>query len=248
MFPGKTDIGLPQSSAEFVMAGAGADTPLFEGWDKNAIGLRFAARLEGDSMDFTGRYAIDAPPQKVWDGLNDPAILKICIPGCEQLDKTSPTDFIATARLKIGPLSATFKGKVTLSDLDPPHRCKIGGEGQGGVAGFAKGTAEVVLAPDGTRTVLTYSAKASVGGRLAQIGQRLIDGAAKQIADDFFKRFATALAAPVLVPDPEVRTAATQARTSKSVPRRRAGLPSVVWTGALIVGIAILLLLFAVKL
>jgi len=196
-------------------------------------------------MDFTGRYAIDAEPQRVWDGLNDPTILKACIPGCEQMDKTSPTDFVATARLKIGPLSATFKGKVTLSDLDPPKRCKIVGEGQGGVAGFARGDADVVLTPEGTGTVLTYTAKASVGGKLAQIGQRLIDGAARQIADDFFKRFATALAVPVLVPDPEVEVQLAQAR--KSTPTKATGLPSAVWIGALIAVIVILLVLFGMR-
>jgi carbon monoxide dehydrogenase subunit G len=196
-------------------------------------------------MDFTGRYAIDAAPQRVWDGLNDPAILKVCIPGCEQMDKTSPTDFVATARLKIGPLSATFKGKVTLSDLDPPKRCKISGEGQGGVAGFAKGDAEVVLTPEGAGTVLTYTARASVGGKLAQIGQRLIDGAARQIADDFFKRFATALAVPVLIPDPEVEVQVAQAR--KSTPKQAVGLPPAAWIGALIVVIVILLALFGVR-
>jgi carbon monoxide dehydrogenase subunit G len=196
-------------------------------------------------MDFTGRYAIDAAPQRVWEGLNDPAILKVCIPGCEQLDKTSPTEFIATARLKIGPLSATFKGKVTLSELDPPHRCKIGGEGQGGVAGFAKGDAEVVLTPEGAGTVLTYAAKASVGGKLAQIGQRLIDGAAKQIADDFFKRFASALSIPVLVPDPAVEPAVT--RTQQATPKKSADIPSAAWIAALIVVIVILLALFGMK-
>jgi len=196
-------------------------------------------------MDFTGRYAIDAAPQRVWDGLNDPAILKACIPGCEQMDRTSPTDFVATARLKIGPLSATFKGKVTLSDLDPPKRCKIIGEGQGGVAGFARGDAEVVLTPEGTGTVLTYTAKASVGGKLAQIGQRLIDGAARQIADDFFKRFATALAVPVLVLDPEVDVKVAQAR--KSTPKKAIGLPPAAWVGVLIVVIVILLVVFGTK-
>jgi carbon monoxide dehydrogenase subunit G len=196
-------------------------------------------------MDFTGRYAINAAPQKVWDGLNDPEILKVCIPGCEQLEKTSPTDFVATARLKIGPLSAAFKGKVSLSDLDPPNRCKLSGEGQGGVAGFAKGDAEVVLTPDGSGTVLTYTAKASVGGKLAQIGQRLIDGAAKQIADDFFKRFAAALNIPVLVPDPEVAVQ-TKAMPQPS-PKGRMGLSPLVWVCGLIFVIVILLLFFEVK-
>lgn len=197
-------------------------------------------------MDFTGRYAIDAPPQKVWEGLNDAAILRVCIPGCEQLDKLSPTEFVATARLKIGPLSATFKGKVTLSELAPPNRCRLSGEGQGGVAGFAKGDAEVVLTADGTSTVLTYSARASVGGKLAQIGQRLIDGAAKQIADDFFKRFAAALEAPTLAPDPEVEPAATKVTAPKT--ETRSGLHPAVWVGGLIAVIAILLVLFGVKL
>ncbi len=196
-------------------------------------------------MDFTGRYVIAAAPQKVWEGLNDPAILKTCIPGCEQLDKTSPTDFVATARLKIGPLSATFKGKVTLSDLEPPRRCKLSGEGQGGVAGFAKGDAEVVLTPEGSGTILTYTAKASVGGKLAQIGQRLIDGAAKQIADDFFKRFAATLELPTLSPDPEVE--AVPAKTSQTVVAPRAGLSPAIWVGGLIVAIVILLLIFGVK-
>lgn len=195
-------------------------------------------------MNFTGRYAIQAAPQKVWKGLNDPEILRVCIPGCEQLEKTSPTDFLATARLKIGPLSASFKGKVTLSDLDPPHRCKLSGEGQGGVAGFAKGDAEVVLTPEGSGTLLTYTAKASVGGKLAQIGQRLIDGAAKQIADDFFKRFAAALEVPVLTPDPEIVPTAT---TISKPAAARTGLSPMIWIGALIVVIAVLLVIFGVK-
>ena len=197
-------------------------------------------------MDFTGRYAIAAPPQKVWEGLNDPAILRVCIPGCEQLDKLSPTEFVATARLKIGPLSAAFKGKVTLSELAPPTRCRLSGEGQGGVAGFAKGDAEVVLTPEGTGTVLSYSAKASVGGKLAQIGQRLIDGAAKQIADDFFKRFAAALEMPTLTPDPEVES--TTKKVTPSAAPARSGLHPAVWVGGLIAVIVILLALFGVKL
>ena len=205
-------------------------------------------------MEFTGNYIISAPAQRVWDGINDPAILKVCIPGCEQIEKTSPTDFLATAKLKIGPVSATFKGKVTLSDLDPPHRCRLTGEGQGGVAGFAKGGAEVVLTPQGEATLLSYTATASVGGKLAQIGQRLIDGAAKQIADDFFKRFAAALAPePVLAPDPtteEARamsagahgTATTVHAAAPGAPRP--GLSPAIWVGGLIAVIAVLLLVF----
>ncbi|HUO88076.1 MAG TPA: carbon monoxide dehydrogenase subunit G [Rhizomicrobium sp.] len=203
-------------------------------------------------MDFTGRYVIAAPPRKVWDGINDPAILKACIPGCEQLDKTSPTEFVATARIKVGPVSATFKGKVTLSDMEPPRRCLLTGEGQGGVAGFAKGDAEVILTPEGNMTVLTYTAKASVGGKLAQIGQRLIDGAAKQIADDFFKRFAAQIA-PELAADPTTAELAGRAATATAgviatePGTSRGGLSPAIWVGGLIAVIVVLLLAFGLR-
>jgi carbon monoxide dehydrogenase subunit G len=208
-------------------------------------------------MDFTGRYVIAAPPLKVWDGINDPAILKACIPGCEQLDKTSATDFVATARLKIGPLSAAFKGKVTLTDLDPPHSLRLSGEGQGGVAGFAKGDAQVVLTPEGDGTLLSYTAKATVGGKLAQIGQRLIDGAAKQIADDFFKRFTAALDQPALSGDPttEELVGAGRLQPSHAVaevvapePAKRRGLSPRVWVIGLIAVVVVLLLVFGIRL
>ena len=198
-------------------------------------------------MDFTGRYLIPASPEAVWAGLNDPEVLRGCIPGCEQIEKTSPTDFVATATLKIGPVKATFRGKVSLADLDPPHRCTLRGEGQGGVAGFAKGDAQVVLTPEGDGTVLTYTAKASVGGKLAQIGQRLIDGAAKQIADDFFNRFAAALTQPpALQPDPGVEV--QPAIESDRAKAKRDGLAPEIWVVGLIGVVVILLLLFGVVL
>jgi carbon monoxide dehydrogenase subunit G len=210
-------------------------------------------------MEFSGRYAIPAPPEAVWAGLNDPDVLKTCIPGCEQLEKTSPTDFLATARLKIGPVSATFKGKVALSELDPPHRCILTGEGQGGVAGFAKGDAEVLLAPDGNGTVLTYRAKANVGGKLAQIGQRLIDGAAKQIADDFFERFAKAVAAPSAATETAEAVAASvegiappppgvRAQLQAVEQKRREGLAPEIWVVGLLAIVAILLVVFGMVL
>jgi len=196
-------------------------------------------------MNFTGRYAIPAPAEAVWAALNDPEILKHCIPGCEELEKTSPTDFIAVATLKIGPVKAKFRGKVALSDLDPPLRCKLTGEGQGGVAGFAKGDADVELTPDGAGTVLTYTARASVGGKLAQIGQRLIDGAAKQIADDFFGRFSQAIAAatpaPELTPDPEVEPAPPPATQPAA---GREGRGAEIWMVGLVGVVVILLLIF----
>ena len=194
-------------------------------------------------MDFHGRYVIPAPAEAVWAALNDPEILKHCIPGCEQLEKTSPTDFAAVATLKIGPLKASFKGKVVLSDLEPPFRCKLAGEGQGGVAGFAKGHADVELTQEGSGTVLSYKAQASVGGKLAQIGQRLIDGAAKQIADDFFGRFTHALSAaqpaPELAPDPEVEPAAAPVTVENA---RRGALAPEVWVLGL-VGVVVVLVL-----
>ena len=196
-------------------------------------------------MDFSGRYVIPAPAETVWAGLNDPETLKASIPGCEKLEKTDPTNFVATATLKIGPVKARFQGKVGLLDLDPPHRCRLTGEGQGGVAGFAKGDAEVVLTPEGDATVLTYTAKASVGGKLAQIGQRLIDGAAKQIADDFFSRFTEKLArssAPVeLAPDPPVE--ALSSPTADSTITREGFAPEI-WVVGLVGVVVILLLIF----
>jgi uncharacterized protein len=199
-------------------------------------------------MDFNGRYVIPASPETVWAALNDPTILKYCIPGCEELEKTNPTDFVATATIKIGPMKARFKGKVRLSELDPPRRCVISGEGEGGVAGFAKGDSEVRLEADGLQTVLTYNARASVGGKLAQIGQRLVDGAAKQIADDFFGRFSQALTAaaappPALAPDPEVEPAPSAAATAVPIARRD-GLAPEIWVVGLIGVVVILLLIF----
>ncbi len=145
------------------------------------------------AMTMTGEYQLPVPPQTVWEKLNDPATLKACIPGCEQLDKTSDTEFQAVATTKIGPVKAKFKGKVTLSDLNPPTSYKISGQGDGGVAGFAKGGATVKLAPKDGGTLLTYAVEAQIGGKLAQLGQRLINGAAKKVADDFFKNFAAAV-------------------------------------------------------
>ena len=147
-------------------------------------------------MDMTGERRIAAPRQTVWDALNDPAILKACIPGCESLEK-SGDDLKATAAVKIGPIAARFTGKVQLTDLNPPTSYRISGEGQGGVAGFAKGGADVRLADDGEGTLLSYDVKAQVGGKIAQLGARLIDATSKQMADMFFDRFSAMVAVPV---------------------------------------------------
>lgn len=147
-------------------------------------------------MDIQGEYRIAAPRETVWQALNDPDILRECIPGCETLEKTSDTEMKAEVTSKIGPVKAKFKGEVTLEDLHPPESYKIVGEGKGGVAGFAKGGADVHLAEDGAETVLTYSAKAQVGGKLAQLGSRLVESTARKMADDFFRVFAEKVGGP----------------------------------------------------
>jgi len=136
-----------------------------------------------------GEQHIPATQQDTWEGLNDPEVLKACVPGCESIDKLSDTDYQVLMTARVGPVSAKFKGKLTLSDLEPPRAYSIAFEGQGGVAGFGKGSAKVELEPDGDETLLRYAVKASVGGKLAQIGSRLVDAAAKKIANDFFTKF-----------------------------------------------------------
>jgi carbon monoxide dehydrogenase subunit G len=141
-------------------------------------------------MNMTGSRKIAASRRKVWAGLNDPDILRQCIPGCEALTMQSPPDMTARVKLAVGPVRATFTGKVKLTDIDPPNGYRIVGEGSGGVAGFAKGAAVVRLADDGGGTLMTYEVKADVGGKLAQLGGRLIDSAARRFADEFFAKFA----------------------------------------------------------
>ncbi len=149
-------------------------------------------------MDMTGERLIPAPRQQVWEALNDPEVLRACIPGCDTMERTGENQLKATASLKIGPISAKFGGKVTLSDIDPPNGYTITGEGAGGVAGFAKGGAKVALLDDGDGTLLKYDVKAQVGGKIAQLGARLIDATAKQMSDQFFDRFTARLTpAPV---------------------------------------------------
>jgi carbon monoxide dehydrogenase subunit G len=142
-------------------------------------------------MDLTGEVRLAAPRETVWRALNDPEILKQAIPGCESVEKLSDTEFTAKVVLKIGPMKAKFAGKGTLSDLNPPNGYTITGEGQGGVAGFGKGSAKVELVDEeGGATLLRYNAAAQVGGKIAQLGARLIDATAKKLADEFFTKFA----------------------------------------------------------
>ncbi len=181
-------------------------------------------------MDMSGEYRIPAPRERVWDALNDPDILGQCIPGCESIEKTSETDMTAVVKAKVGPVSAKFNGEVTLSDIDPPNGYTLSGEGKGGVAGFARGTAKVALADDGDGTLMTYNVEAKVGGKLAQVGARLVDGTAKKMADEFFATFTEIVggagsddtAAPEAV---EAEPAAEAAPELPSQPKKRWGSP-----------------------
>jgi carbon monoxide dehydrogenase subunit G len=145
------------------------------------------------AMNMTGEVQLPASRETVWAMLNELAVLKSCIPGCESLDKDSDNEFRAVATIKIGPVKARWKGKVRFSNLDPPSSYRISGEGDGGVAGFAKGGAKVSLANKDGGTLLSYNVEAQIGGKLAQLGQRLINSVAKKTADDFFENFAAAV-------------------------------------------------------
>lgn len=172
-------------------------------------------------MEMTGEQLIGQPQQKVWEALNDPEVLKACIPGCETIDKVSDTEYKMTMTAAVGPVKAKFNGKLFLSDLNPPTSYKLAFEGSGGAAGFGKGTAVVSLATENPSTTkLSYSASAQIGGKLAQVGARLIDGVAKKMADDFFKAFTNRLGAPApaaeAAPAPEAAAAPSAAPTSPS--------------------------------
>ena len=190
-------------------------------------------------MDMTGEYRIPAPRDKVWAALNDPEALKAALPGCESLERVGDDAFAAAVTAKVGPVKAKFKGNVTLSNLNPPESYTIAGEGKGGAAGFAKGGADVRLAEDGDATVLTYTAKADVGGKLAQLGSRLIDGTAKKMADEFFRNFSEQLA-------PAAPSAAAEAVVPTGPIEPAPGLfeNRLVWASAAVVIAMIVVLLF----
>lgn len=140
-------------------------------------------------MEITGEQLIPRPLLPTWDAICDPAVLQVCIPGCESMEKISASEFHLTMSAKVGPVSAKFKARITLANVDAPHAYTLIFEGQGGVAGFAKGQADVKLIPAGDATRLEYVAKATIGGKIAQVGSRLVDGVAKKIAEQFFSAF-----------------------------------------------------------
>jgi len=190
----------------------------------------------------TGQYRLTAPRQTVWDAPNDPEILKQCIAGGQELDKTSDTEFSARVHTRVGPVSAKFSGVVTLSDPDPPKGYTISGEGKGGPAGFAKGGANVRLEADGDATILKYDVDATVGGKLAQLGSRLIDGTAKKMAGEFFSNFAEVVGGPA--PEAEAvpaTPAAAPAPAAAAGPQIDVGT----WVGALIIVAAVVIALIA---
>ncbi len=151
-------------------------------------------------MEMTGEQLIPVAQVEVWRGLNDPEVLKACIAGCESIERVSDTEYRVAMVAAVGPVKARFNGKLLLSDLNPPNSYSLSFEGSGGAAGFGKGGAQVSLKTEGAGTRLTYSAKASVGGKLAQVGSRLIDGVARKMADDFFTAFNEKLAGPAAAP------------------------------------------------
>lgn len=172
-------------------------------------------------MEMTGERRIEAPRQTVWEGLNDPEVLRASIPGCESVERTGDDSFQARVAIKIGPMAARFTGKVTLSNLNPPQSYTITGEGNGGAMGFAKGGADVALEEEGPQaTLLRYNVKAQVGGKMAQLGARLIDSTAKQMADQFFDRFAANMTAPAAATPADAAVAAEPTGVPGGAPRR----------------------------
>ena len=204
-------------------------------------------------MDMNGEYKIAAPREKVWAGLNDAETLRASIPGCQTLEKTGDNAFSAKVVAKVGPVKATFGGDVTLSNINPPESYTISGEGKGGAAGFAKGGADVKLADDGEGgTILTYTAKADVGGKLAQLGSRLIDGTSKKMADEFFSNFReqvapTAEAAPEAAP-PAAPSAPAAVATTDDADAPDEGLAGLIGNKFVLVGLALIVLMMLVAL
>ncbi|MEO0410620.1 MAG: SRPBCC domain-containing protein [Pseudomonadota bacterium] len=216
-------------------------------------------------MEMSGQQDIAAPKEAVWAALNDPEVLKACITGCQSLEKSGDTHFAATVKAAVGPVKATFKGEVDLENMNPPHSYTLVGQGKGGAAGFAKGSADVSLEEAGGGTTLTYGVKANVGGQLARIGSRLIDGAAKKYADEFFTAFKTHVEASVQAaadgpetptetpaavmeePAPEAVTEEPAAApepqqtqiTPETEPEAAGGIPAFVWGGALAVAVVL---------
>ncbi|MBC8006530.1 MAG: carbon monoxide dehydrogenase subunit G [Prolixibacteraceae bacterium] len=187
-------------------------------------------------MEMSGEQHIPLPQQRVWEALNTPDILKACIPGCESIDQVSENEYKVAMTAAIGPVKAKFSGKLLLADMNPPHSYSLAFEGSGGAAGFGKGSAQVSLAPESGGTLLTYKATASVGGKLAQIGSRLIDGVAKKMSDDFFIRFNKTVAPAEGLPG---AASTVQSGSMPATEPARFTVPAWAWTGG---GVLVLLI------
>ena len=200
-------------------------------------------------MELTGQQIINAPRQTVYEALNDPDVLKQCIPGCEELNKTSDTQMDAVVAMKVGPVKAKFKGAVELTDLNPPESYTIIGEGKGGAAGFAKGRAEVKLSEQGSETVLDYAVKADVGGKLAQLGARLIDSTAKKLSGEFFEKFGEVVGGEredAVVGETDAETASPAVQDADAAPEAEAKTGINAWwvaLAALVLGLVYFLFL-----
>jgi carbon monoxide dehydrogenase subunit G len=172
---------------------------------------------EFGNMEMTGEQLIPLPQQRVWEALNDPEILRACIPGCESIERVTDTEYKVAMTAAVGPVKAKFSGKLSLADLNPPESYALSFDGSGGAAGFGKGTAKVTLQPDGSGTRLAYSVNASVGGKLAQIGSRLIDGVARKMAEEFFVRFNQTVAPPATQASDAESDSETGSRTTPTL-------------------------------
>ncbi len=194
-------------------------------------------------MELIGEYLIAAPRQTVWDALNDPEILKQCIPGCDTLEMTSDKEMTATVTAKVGPVKARFKGAITLSDLDPPNSYTISGEGKGGAAGFAKGGAKVALEEAEGGTLLRYEVDAMVGGKLAQIGSRLIDATAKKMSREFFGKFAEIVGIEESTPAEDTAPPPSAPEPKELFGRRWKGYSPLTWISG---GVLVFMILLAI--
>ena len=194
-------------------------------------------------MDMQGSRQLAITQQQAWDALNDPEVLKACIPGCDKVEPTGENQYAIGMSVKVGPVSAKFAGKISLNDIVPPKSYSINFEGQGGAAGFGKGNSAVTLTPNDAGCLLDYTVHATVGGKIAQLGQRLIDGVAKSMAEDFFKRFdqtmQTAYPAAYAVQAEAAATLPGEQNSSKET--ASPGIPIWVWIGiAAVIAVAIL--------
>lgn len=189
-------------------------------------------------MNFQGTQTLNQPLQRVWDALLDPAVLQQCVAGCDKFERTSDTEYVSSVKVSIGPVSARFASTMTLLEMTPPSGCTLRFAGQGGVAGFGKGEAKVALsAVSATETRLDWTADAQVGGKIAQLGARLIDGTVRKMSEDFFQRFAALLAASPS--DAAPGEAALMSPSTKPTPPQ--AVPDSVWVATLLVGAAVLL-------